>query len=208
MESSVLVEGLLIFGVVAALQLPGKSNFAVITLATRHPQRDVFVGGSLGLAVATMVSVALGYGAETVLAPYLEWVKVAGGIVLLGFGVRELGWGPGRAGLAALSSASSEPSRARIRTLAFAFAFLLEMGDNTQVLAILFVAATHDVVLVYVAATAALITIAAVSCAGARYLARYISEQRLRLVLGSLLLLVGALTILVALDPGVLSALT
>jgi len=85
-----LIEGIAIFAVVAVLQLPGKSNFGVITLATRHPYRDVFIGASVGLGAATVVSVTLGYGAETVLGPYLLWVKVAGGLVLVAFGIREI----------------------------------------------------------------------------------------------------------------------
>jgi len=78
LSANLLVEGFVVFAVVAVLQLPGKSNFGVITLATRHPHRDVFIGASVGLGAATLVSVTLGYGAETVLGPYLLWVKIAG----------------------------------------------------------------------------------------------------------------------------------
>ncbi len=208
MATDPLLEGLLIFAVVAALQLPGKSNFAVISLSTRYPHRAVFVGASVGLAAATVVSVAIGYGAETILGPYLEWVKIAGGSVLLAFGVRELLWGPADAVRAATTSGPAAPSLARVRVLALGLTFLLEMGDNTQVLAILFVASTHDVVLVYLAATAALITIAALSSAGARYLMRRIPEPRLRLILGALLMIVGTLTIVLTLVPGVLPVAT
>jgi len=90
LSPSIVVEGAAIFAVVALLQLPGKSNFGVITLSTHHPYRDVFVGSSVGLGGATVVSVTLGYGAETVLGPYLLWVKVVGGLVLVAFGIREI----------------------------------------------------------------------------------------------------------------------
>jgi len=67
-----------------------------------------------------------------------------------------------------------------------------------------FVAATGNVLLVYVAAVAALVTVTAVSAAGASYLSRRVPEERLRVVLGGLLILVGALTVLVGLFPQLL----
>jgi Ca2+/H+ antiporter, TMEM165/GDT1 family len=199
-----LVEGVVIFAVVAALQLPGKSNFGVITLATRHPPRDVFVGASIGLAAATVVSVSLGYGAETVLGPDLAWVKVVGGLILAAFGVREILRAPGPVHEPGEGTPAVAHTARQVRTVALGLAFLLEMGDNTQILAILFVASTRNVVLVYVAATAALIAITAVSSRGARYLRDHVPEERLRAVLGGLLIAVGLLTILLTAVPSLL----
>jgi putative Ca2+/H+ antiporter (TMEM165/GDT1 family) len=199
-----LVEGIVIFAVIAALQLPGKSNFGVITLATRHPYRDVFLGGSVGLAAATVVSVTIGYGAETVLAPYLSSVKVLGGLVLIAFGIREIL----RAPAAVREPGEGTPAEAhtprQVRTIALGLAFLLEMGDNTQILAIVFVASTGNVALVFVAATAALVLITAISSRGARYLREHVPDERLRVVLGGLLITVGLLTILLTLVPTLL----
>jgi putative Ca2+/H+ antiporter (TMEM165/GDT1 family) len=199
-----VIEGIVIFAVVAALQLPGKSNFGVITLATRHPHRDVFVGASVGLGAATVVSVVLGYGAETVLGPYLFWVKVAGGLVLVAFGIREILRAPSPVHEPHEGTPATAQTARQVRTVALALAFLLEMGDNTQILAIVFVASTHNVVLVFVAATAALVTIAAVSSRGAGYLHEHIPEERLRVVLGGLLIAVGLLTILFTALPSLL----
>lgn len=204
MATSLLVEGILIFAVVAALQLPGKSNFGVIALSTRHPHREVFVGASVGLAAATGVSVALGYAAETLLSPYLEWVKVAGGLVLIAFGVREVLKAPSPVHEPGEGTPAMAHTARQVQTLALGLAFLLEMGDNTQILAVVFVAATGNVVLVYVAAVAALVTITAISSAGASYLSARVPEERLRIILGALLVVVGALTILVGVFPQLL----
>ena len=204
MSANPLIEGIVIFAVVAALQLPGKSNFGVITLATRHPHREVFIGASVGLGAATVVSVALGYGAETVLAPYLLWVKVVGGLVLVAFGIREILKIPGPVHEPGEGTPGVARTPNQIRTVAFGLAFLLEMGDNTQILAILFVASTGNVVLVFVAATAALITITAFSTRGAGYLHEHVPEERLRVVLGGMLIAVGLLTILFAAVPSYL----
>ncbi len=78
------------------------------------------------------------------------------------------------------------------------------MGDNTQILAILFVASTGNVVLVFVAAAAALVMITAVSSRGAGYLHEHVPEERLRVVLGGLLITVGLLTILFTALPSLL----
>jgi putative Ca2+/H+ antiporter (TMEM165/GDT1 family) len=174
----------------------------VITLASRHSHRDVFVGASLGLAAATGVSVAIGYGAESVLGPYLRWVIAIGGVALIAFGVREL-WRPP----AELQEPTPEDPRhaddtRRVLALAFGLPFLLEMGDNTQVLAIVFVATTRNVLLVYLAATAGLVAVTALSARAASSLRRRIPEERLRLLLGSALLAVGAVTLALAVVPG------
>jgi len=204
LSANPLIEGIVIFAVVAALQLPGKSNFVVITLASRHPHRDVFIGASVGLAAATVVSVTLGYGAETVLGPYLLWVKIAGGLVLVAFGAREILRVPAPVHEPGEGTPAVAHTARQVRTVALGLAFLLEMGDNTQILAIVFVASTGDVVLVFVAATAALVMIAAVSSRGAGYLHEHVPEERLRVILGGLLIAVGLLTILFTVLPSLL----
>jgi len=204
LDANLLITGLAIFAVVAVLQLPGKSNFGVITLATRHPPRDVFIGASVGLGAATVVSVTIGYGAETVLAPYLFWVKVVGGLTLIAFGVREIL----RASSPVREPGEGTPAEAhtagQVRVVAFGLAFLLEMGDNTQILSIVFVASTGNVALVFVAAAAALVVITAVSARGAGYLQAHVPEEHLRIALGGVLIAVGLLTILFTAFPGLL----
>lgn len=204
MSANLLVEGFVVFAVVAVLQLPGKSNFGVITLATRHPHRDVFIGASVGLGAATLVSVTLGYGAETVLGPYLLWVKIAGGLILVTFGVREILRVPGPVHEPGEGTPAVAHTTRQVRTVALGLAFLLEMGDNTQILTIVFVASTGNVVLVFVAATAALVLITAFSSRGARYLQEHVPEERLRDILGGLLIAVGLLTILFTVLPSLL----
>jgi len=204
LDANPLVAGIVIFAVVAALQLPGKSNFGVITLATRHPQRDVFLGGSAGLALATVVSVSIGYGAETVLGPYLLWVKLVGGAVLVAFGAREVLRRPAPVHEPGEGTPRVARTPRQVQAVALGLTFLLEMGDNTQILAILFVASTGNVLLVFIAATAALITITAVSSRGAKYLQEHVPEEHLRVVLGGLLIAVGLLTILFTFVPSLL----
>jgi Ca2+/H+ antiporter, TMEM165/GDT1 family len=205
MDASLLIEGIVIFSAVAVLQLPGKSNFGVISLATRHPYQDVFIGSSVGLGAATVVSATLGYGAETVLSPYLLWVKVVGGVVLVAFGIREILRAPSPVHEPGEGTPAVAHTARQVRTVALGVAFLLEMGDNTQILTILFVASTGNVVLVFVAATAALIMVTAISSRGAGYLHEHVPEEHLRAVLGGLLIAVGLLTLLFSIFPSLLS---
>jgi Ca2+/H+ antiporter, TMEM165/GDT1 family len=196
-----VIELFVVFAVIAALQLPGKSNFGVITLASRHPHRDVFIGASVGLTAATAVSVGLGYAAETVLAPYLTWVKVAGGVVLIGFGAREILRVPAPVHEPGEGTRAAAHTARQVRLVALGLSFLLEMGDNTQILTILFVASTGNVLLVFLAASAALIVVTGISSQGARRLAERIPEEKLRVVLGGLLAAVGTLTIVFTAYP-------
>jgi putative Ca2+/H+ antiporter (TMEM165/GDT1 family) len=193
-----------VFAVVAALQIPGKSNFGVITLATRHPHRDVFIGASVGLGAATVVSVTLGYAAETVLGPYLLWVTVAGGVALVAFGIREILKVPEDVQEPGQGTPAAAHTARQVQLVALGLAFLLEMGDNTQILTILFVASTGSAILVYVVATSALVTVTAVSSRGAGYLHEHVPEGRLRAIMGSLLIAVGLLTILFTALPSLL----
>ena len=78
------------------------------------------------------------------------------------------------------------------------------MGDNTQILTILFVASTGNVALVFIAATAALFMITAISSRGAGYLHEQVPEERLRVILGGLLIAVGLVTLLVSVFPSLL----
>ncbi len=154
--------------------------------------------------MATLVSVSIGYGAETVLAPYLVWVKVVGGLALIAFGVREIVRRPSPVHEPGEGTPAEAHTAGQVRVVALGLAFLLEMGDNTQVLSILFVASTGNVVLVFVAVTAALVVITAVSARGAGYLRAHVPEERLRVVLGGLLVAVGVLTILFTAFPALL----
>ncbi len=207
MSPALALEAAEIFAAVVVLQLPGKSNFGVITLATRHPRRTVFVGASLGLAAATGVSVAIGLAAATFLSAYTREILIVGGSALIAFGLLELWRAPSAPDEPGTGTLSPGGRSVRTLLLAFALPFALEMGDNTQVLAILFVASTHAPLLVYVAATLGLVAVTAVSCQAADQLRRRIPEERLRVLLAGVLLAVGALTILFALVPASLAGL-
>jgi putative Ca2+/H+ antiporter (TMEM165/GDT1 family) len=205
--SELLAQAGLVFAVIFGFELVDRTNFGVIALSARHPPRAVWEGAALAFLASTAVSVALGLAAISYLAPYLVWVKVTGGVILLLFGLRGLIAGGARAEEKAEKLAEAPLSRSEVRTVAFSLIFFLEMGDNTQVLTILFVASIRNVLLVFVAAALALMSVAAIGARSGEFLRSRVPADRLERILAGLLCVVGGLTILIALEPGLLPLL-
>jgi Ca2+/H+ antiporter, TMEM165/GDT1 family len=201
MSTGVVDEGLLIFAITFAFQFADRSSFGVITLATRFPPLDVWLGAAGGFFVATSISMAIGLAAISLLAPYLLWVKVAGGAILVAFGARELLRTTESRLAAAELRAERTASRHRIRLAAFTLIFVLELGGNTQILAILFVASTQNVLLVLIAAWLALVTVTAIELRTATYLMVHVPVEKIERALGAVLVVVGAIAIFLAFEP-------
>jgi putative Ca2+/H+ antiporter (TMEM165/GDT1 family) len=204
MVAEILDQALLIFGLTFALQFADRSTFGVFSLAARHDPLDVWVGSALGFLAATAVSIVIGVALLRYLGPDLVWVRVASGVVLMLFGVRELLRSPAAEAAESVHEAEAEVARHRVWVAAFALILLLEMGGNTQVLAILFVAATGNPFLVLVVAWLALVLVTAIEIRGAVYLRAHVRPESLERGLGLALLIVGAAAILLALEPGLL----
>jgi putative Ca2+/H+ antiporter (TMEM165/GDT1 family) len=205
--SELLAQAALVFAVIFGFELVDRTNFGVIALSARHPPGAVWQGAALAFLASTTVSVALGLAAVSYLSPYLVWVKVAGGLILLLFGLRGLlaGAAPEENRAEKLAEAPLSPSQ--VRTVAFGLIFFLEMGDNTQVLTILFVASIRNALLVFVAAALALMSVAAIGARSGQFLRTRVPADRLERILAGLLCVIGALTILIALEPGLLPGL-
>ncbi len=204
MSPPLIDQALLIFGLTFALQFADRSTFGVFSLAARHRPFDVWFGSALGFLAATGISVGIGVALLSFLGPYLEWVRVASGVVLVLFGVRELLRRPRDTSIAVEREAEEEMARHRIWVAAFALIFLLELGGNTQILAILFVAATGNPLLVLAVAWLALIAVTAIEIRSAVYLRSRVRPESLERGLGIALVIVGTAAIVLALEPGLL----
>ncbi|MCI4335088.1 MAG: TMEM165/GDT1 family protein [Thermoplasmata archaeon] len=204
MIDSLLEQGALVFGILFAFELVDRTNFGVIALSARHPPNEVWLGASLAFVASTILSVAIGVVAISFLAHYLVWVKVAGGLILGVFGVRGLLHGSGVDEEKTEREHDVPLTRSQVRALAFGLILFLEMGDNTQILTILFVASTGDPLLVFVAAVLALVSVAAIGSRSGEFLRTRVPAERLERILAGLLLLIGILTVLLALDPRLL----
>ncbi|HEV2449113.1 MAG TPA: TMEM165/GDT1 family protein [Thermoplasmata archaeon] len=204
MISELLASAGLVFVVIFGFELVDRTNFGVIALAARHPRRAVWEGASLAFLASTALAVLLGLAAISLLAPYLLWVKVAGGLILLAFGVRGLFAGDPTEEEKADQASEAPLTPAQVRSVAFSLILFLEMGDNTQVLTILFVASTKNVLLVFVSAALALVSVAAIGARSGEFLRSRVPARRLERYLSGVLCVVGLLTILIALEPGLI----
>ncbi|MCI4363745.1 MAG: TMEM165/GDT1 family protein [Thermoplasmata archaeon] len=202
MIDALLLQAAGVFAVIFAFELVDRTNFGVVALSARHSPGDVWLGAALAFVVSTTIAVGIGIVAIAFLAPYLVWVKVAGGLLLVGFGLRGLARARGTEEHEPSERSSGPLGHSQVRLLAFSLILFLEMGDNTQILTILFVASTRNPLLVFVAATLALVTVAGIGARSGEFLRTRVPAERLERVLAAVLVLIGSLTVLFALEPG------
>lgn len=211
MTLDLLTEGLTVFAVIFLFEIVDRTNFAMVSLSGKHPPLEVWTGAALAFVVSSAISVAVGAAIVHLLPTYLVWVKVAGGAILIAFGAREI---LGKEEEAEEASAEDRLGRSlppgKVRLTAFALILFLEMGDNTQILTFEFVASAGAapglsvLLVIFVAATLALWCTSAVGARSGAFLRKRVPVDRLEKFLGGVLVVIGLLTILVALFPSLL----
>ncbi len=183
-------------GLIALLELGDKTQLVTISLATRHPWREILVGAVVGLVAATAIGAAVGGVLAATLGAWLTYIKIGGGILFILIGI-------GTVVQALRRHFQEEPEEAAKErrsafTTAASFNFLAEFGDKTQI-AVIVLAATYDApVSVFLGGSAGLALIAVTSVVIGKGLARYLSEKWLRFVSTVLFILAGALLIVEA----------
>ncbi len=194
------MEGLVAFatalGLIALLELGDKTQLVTISLATKHPWREVLAGAALGLVAATAIGAAVGGVLAATLGAWLTYIKIGGGILFIVIGA----WTVIQALRHHFREEPEEVAKERRSAFATAasFNFLAEFGDKTQI-AVIVLAATNDApVSVFLGGSAALALIALSSVVIGKGLARYLSEKWLRLVSTALFIVAGALLIVEA----------
>ncbi len=189
---------LLVFATIAGFELGDRTNFALISFTAREPPLPAWIGAAAAFLATTILAVVIGGVAVAFLGPDLWLVRLAGGLLLLAY-----------AAYLAIGPESDGATRAgrSVLTTAFLMIFLLELGDTTMILTINFVATYADALLVGGAAALGLVTVATVACLLGPRLGERVEPAALRRIVAGLLALVGALTILYAVDPGAFSVL-
>lgn len=183
-------------GLVALLELGDKTQLVTISLATRHPWKEVLAGAVLGLVAATAVGAAVGGILATTLGAWLTYIKLGGGILFILIGVWTV--------VQALRHHFQEEPEENVRerrsafVTAASFNFLAEFGDKTQITVII-LAATYDApVSVFLGGSAGLALIAVSSVVIGTGLSRFLSEKWLRLLSTALFIIAGVLLIVEA----------
>ncbi len=114
------------FGLVLIAELGDKTQIAALALAARHPWKPVFLGAALAFAVLN--AAAVGLGTLLYVTVPLFWVRMASGLLFLGFGAASF------RGVADQEAGARERSGGRGPFLAaFGAILLAELGDKTQI---------------------------------------------------------------------------
>ncbi len=183
-------------GLIALLELGDKTQLVTISLATRHPWKDVLGGAVLGLVAATAIGAAVGGILASALGAWLTYIRIVGGILFIAMGVWTV--------VQAVRHHFQEEPREAVKekrsafVTAASFNFLAEFGDKTQI-AVIILAATYDApVSVFAGGSTGLALIAVSSVIIGTGLARHLSEKWLRLISTALFIIAGALLIVEA----------
>ena len=188
-----LAEFLLVFAVIGGLEFLDRTNFALIGLAAKQDPRSTWAGAASAFVVTTVLSVAIGATLVVALQGHLEYLRLGGGALLLGYAGYLL--------IVPEHERRAPEGRSAFAT-AFLLIFLLELGDTTMVFTINFISTIQNPALVGVAAGSALVLVAASAAViGSRFGARVEPKLLERVVIG-ILIVAGAVTILYALEPG------
>lgn len=182
-----------VFAVIGGLELLDRTNFALISLASRQDPRASWAGSAGAFVLTSALSVGLGAVLLDALHGEVVYLRLGGGVFLLGY-----------AGYLYLvpEAERATPSVHSAWLSAFLLIFLLELGDTTMVFTIVFVATLGNPIVVFLAAASALVLVAASACLIGSHLGAKVEPRALERVVVVVLTVVGVVTILYALFPG------
>ena len=177
-------------------ELTDKDAFLLIAVSTKVRVRVAFLAGATAFTFTTTVIMTLGTLLITVVPVY--WVRLAGGVVMVAYGVWQA------RGLVGQKVVEEEESRIQkagsqwrvFLTMVAALALLDLAGDATEVLTIVFVARYSNVALVFSGVLTGLVAATAVETSLGNRLGRYLTPNRLRYISAVVFLALGVFIIL------------
>ena len=190
------------------VELTDKDALLLLALATRTKQSLVFAAGVTAFTITTAIIVTIGHFLVSAFPVF--WIKIAGGVIMIVYGLWEFF-------KVSKEKEEKELAKDRNKLLAYssrrnllsAFAGMVSMlaildlaGDATEILTIVFVARFGNALLVFVGALMGLVAATAVETAIGSQLTKVFSLARIRLFSLIVFLIVGsALIITTALLP-------
>jgi putative Ca2+/H+ antiporter (TMEM165/GDT1 family) len=180
-----------VFPVIFIGELPDKTMFATVLMASRGHPRAVWLGASAAFAVHVVIAATVGVGLVHLL-PHRAVEALVAALFALGavYMVRESDTGD-----ATEIVAREARSHRRVATTAFAVIFVAEWGDLTQILVANLAAHYHAALSVGVGSALALWAVAGIGVIGGQGVLRVMpvaAMHRISAVLLSLLALVAA----------------
>ncbi|MGA8855725.1 MAG: TMEM165/GDT1 family protein [Candidatus Bathyarchaeia archaeon] len=189
------------------VELTDKDALLLLALATRTKQSLVFAAGVTAFTITTAIIVTIGHFLVSALPVF--WIKIAGGIIMIGYGLWEFFKVSKEKEEKELAKDRNKLLAYSRRSLLSAFAGMVSMlaildlaGDATEILTIVFVARFGNALLVFVGALTGLVAATAVETTIGNQLTKVFSLARIRLFsLGVFLIVGSALIITTALLP-------
>lgn len=205
-DASVLLTAFFtIAGTIFIAELTDKDALLLLTLATKMRPLVVFATGSVAFAITTSVIVAFG----SILVAYVPifWIKVVGGVIMLGYAVLEYVRGLRiEGGLDKREERLLQHSGRRemyaILTIIGSLVLLDLAGDATELLTIVFVAQYRNALLVFAAVLGALVAASAVETALGKSLSRFLTSRNIRNLSIVVFLIIGSLILATTLVAG------
>ena len=186
----------LVAAIIGLFELFDRTSFALIALSARSRPFPTWAGGAVAFVASSAIAVSVGAALVAALGPgRVGLVRVVGGLVLVGYAAW-LCFHPEEERAPDVGTARSAFTAALVTVL------LLELADSTMILEIVFVA-TWGWLVVLVAGSLALVTVAAVAVTLGSKLGSRIDPELMRRIVVAVLLLVGIVTIVYGLFPQV-----
>jgi putative Ca2+/H+ antiporter (TMEM165/GDT1 family) len=177
------------FWLIFVAELPDKTAFATLLLATRGKPLPVFVGAALAFTVQSLIAVAFG----SVFASLPErWVHLATGVLFLVFALLALlRKDDSREESEIQHKLSARQEAWKIAWRSFLVIFIAEWGDLTQLASASLVARFHEPLTIFVAATAALWCVTAIAIGVGHHMRRAIHPRVLRIIAAAAFAMAG-----------------
>ena len=176
---------LAVFPIIFLGELPDKTMFASLVMATRGRPRQVWLGAAAAFAVHVIIAVTLGL-AIFALLPHRAVEGIVTALFLFG---AVYAWREGVKDEEEV--AEKEASRHGVVATAFIVIFIAEWGDLTQILTVNLAAKYHSPLSVAVGAVLALWAVAAFAVASGQTLLRYMNISTLRKITAGVLLVLA-----------------
>ena len=172
-------------------ELGDKTQLMVISLSTKYRKLEVFIGALLGFILIDGVTIFIG----CIISSFTpDFVKLIGGVIFIAFGVATFITKSGNEKEEG-NQENSEKKRNIGLVSSFSLVFLAELGDKTQI-ASLILAVTYKAFLeVFTSVILALATVTIIGILIGGSIKQYVKPKLLKIISGSLFILLGILTI-------------
>jgi len=188
-----------VFPIIFLGELPDKTMFASLILATKGRPRAVWFGATVAFVVHVAIAVSVGVALFRLLSPRtVDAVVAAMFIIGAAVAIREAKDEEEREEEEQELAVEEATTHRKTFVTAFVVIFLAEWGDLTQILTANLAAKYHSPLSVGLGATLALTSVAAIAVVGGKSLMRWVNPRVIRIVTALVLLAFGALSAVLA----------